>query len=227
MVKRSELLSLDYSIDMKYKLIVSVLSAIIIVFLFVFVWNFFSDKLDNKESVPTCGDGSFYDTCNLNKPYYCDPEREELIEKSSICGCPDGMGKSGESCISIYQSGMNEINLNYVLRGEQKNISFKVYKGMVDYLSGLPKSLYYQGGERLLRSDFKIRNINNPEQKELLLPLLIAIQNTAETKEDQVRIVISIVQNIEFGESEKTLSLPGGNGIAYSRYPYEVLYDSM
>ena len=227
MVKRSELLSLDYSIDMKYKLIVSVLSAIIIVFLFVFIWNFFSDKLDNKEAIPTCGDGSFYDTCNLNKPYYCDAETEKLIEKASICGCPDGMSKSGERCISIYQAQPKEVNFKYVLRGEEKNLSFIAYGGLANYMSTLPKSIYYQGGERLLRSDFKLRNINNEEQKKLLVPLLMEIYNSAESKEDQVRMAISIVQNIEFGESGKTLNLPGSNGLLYSRSPYEVFYDSM
>jgi len=225
--KRSELLSVDYNKDMHYKIIISVLSAIVLVFLFVFVWNFFSDRLDDKESVPTCGDGSFYDTCNLNKPYYCDAETGKLVEKASICGCPDGMSKSGESCFSNYQTQPKEVSLKYVLRGEEKSLDFVVYTGMVNYLSELPKSINYASGERLLRSDFKLRNINNQEQKQLLLPLLIAIQNEAESKEDQVRIAVSLVQNIEFGNSNKTLNLPGDNGITYSRYPYEVLFDRM
>ena len=76
-----------------------------------------------------------------------------------------------------------------------------------------------------MRSDFKLRNINNQEQKQLILPLLIEIENAAKSKEEQVRIAISIVQNIEFGESNLTLNLPGGNEIVHSRYPYEVLYD--
>ena len=227
MVKRSELLSVDYNRDVKYKIIVSVLGAIVLVFLFVFVWNFFSDRLDNKESIPTCGDGSFYDTCNLNKPYYCDAETGKLVEKASICGCPDGMDKSGETCISPYQTTPIEMNLKYLLRGEERNLSFIAYGGLSDYLFSLPKSIYYSGEERPLRSDFKLRNINNQEQKKLLTPLLMEIYNSAENKEDQIRIAISIVQNIEFGQSEKTLNLPDGNGITYSRYPYEVLYDGM
>ncbi len=214
-----------YTQETKDRIIMSILGAIIIVFLFIFLWNFFSDRLDNKESIPTCGDGSFYDTCNLNKPYYCDAETGKLIEKATICGCPDGMTKSEESCASEYQTEQKEINLRYILRGEEKTLAFTVYNGMSDYFFNLPKSINYVGGERLLRSDFKLRNINNQEQKQLLLPLLIAIQNVAETKEDQVRIAISIVQNIEFGESDKKINLPGGNQITYSRYPYQVLYD--
>ena len=222
-----ESVSVDYSQSVKYKIIISALSAVIIVFLFIFVWNFFSERLNEKESIPACGDGSFYDTCNLNKPYYCDAGTGKLVEKASTCGCPDGMSKSGESCISNYQTQPKEINLKYILRGEEKILNFTVYRELADYISNLPKAINYQSGERLLRSDFKLRSINNQDQKQLLLPLLIAIQNTAETKEDQVRIAISIVQNIEFGESNKTLNLPGESGINYSRYPYEVLYDGM
>ncbi|OGJ12614.1 hypothetical protein A3K62_01860 [Candidatus Pacearchaeota archaeon RBG_16_35_8] len=216
-----------YTEQTQHRIILSFLTAVILVFLFIFIWNFFSDKLDEKEGVPTCGDGSFYDTCNLNKPYYCDAEAGKLVEKATLCGCPEGMVKSGETCISHYQIGAKEIALNYTLRGESNNISFKVYENMASYLSGLPKSIYYDGSQRLLRSDFKLRDINNQEQKKLLIPLLVAIENAAETKEDRVRIAISLVQNIEFGNSNRTLNLPGNNGLTYSRYPYEVLYDQM
>ncbi|MEK6830049.1 MAG: hypothetical protein AABY15_08080 [Nanoarchaeota archaeon] len=212
-----------YAQETKYKIIISLLIAIIFVFLFIFVWNYVSAIFDNKEPIATCGDGSFYDTCNLNKPYYC--SEGVLVENAAVCGCPDGMTKSGDNCISKYQTGVEEVNLKYILRGEQKSLSFFVYKGLSNYVSSLPKSINYQTGERPLRSDFKLRSINNQEQKQHILPLLIAIQNIAESKEDQVRIAISIVQNIEFGESEKTLDLPDGNKVAYSRYPYEVLYD--
>lgn len=214
-----------YTEQTKHRMLVSLLIAIIIVFLFIFIWNSFSDMLDEKKGISTCGDGSFYDTCNLNKPYYCDAETGKLIEKASLCGCPENMVKSGDTCISAYQVGTKDITLNYTLRGEEKNLSFKVYEGMANYLSGLPKSLYYEGQERLLRSDFKLRNINNQQQKQLLIPLLIEIENMAESKDDRVRIATSIVQNIEFGGSNKTLNLPGNNGFTYSRYPYEVLYD--
>ena len=207
------------------KIIISILIAIIIVFLFIFLWNIFSANLDNKETIKKCNDGSFADTCNLNKPYYCDGENWLLVEKASVCGCPDEMIKSEDRCVSKYESESKEITLRYVLRGEEKEINLTVYEGLVDYISNLPKVINYVGEEKPLRSDFKLRNINEIEQKKLLLPLLIAIQNTAENKEDQVRIAISIVQNIEFGESDKKMNLPGTNGISYSRYPYEVLYD--
>ena len=216
-----------YTKETKYKIAVSLLSAIVLVFLFVFIWNSFSAKTDEQNAVSTCNDGSFYDTCNLNKPYYCDAETGKLVEKASLCGCPDGMSKSGESCISKYQTDPKDIRLKYVLRGEERYLNFTVYSGLAQYVSNLPKVINYQTGERPLRSDFKIRSINNQEQRQLLLPLLIAIENEARNKEDQIRIAISLVQNIEFGQSNQTLNLPGGNNISHSRYPYEVLYDTM
>jgi hypothetical protein len=224
-IKRSEVLSIDHSKDIHHRIIVSALIAVVIVFLFIFVWNFFSSKLDMKEQILICGDGSFYGTCNMEKPYYCDSETGQLIEKASLCGCPNSMKKVGESCLSKYQFNPKEITLNYILRGKEKTLTFNVYGGLVNYLSSLQKKINYENGEMPLRADFKIRNINNEEQKELLLPLLIEIYNTAETKEDQVRIAVSLVQNIDFWQSNETLNLPGNNGIGYSRYPYEVLYD--
>ena len=213
--------------EVGYKVIISALIAVIVVFLFIFIWNFFSAKLDDKEAIPTCGDGSFYDTCDLNKPYYCDAETGLLIEKASMCGCPNGMSKSEDSCLSQYATAPKDITLKYVLRGEEREINFTVYEGLVDHISNLSKVINYAGEEKPLPSDFKLRNLNDIEQKQLLLPLLIEIQNTAESREDQVRIAISIVQNIEFGQSNETLNLPGETGVAYSRYPYEVLYDGM
>jgi hypothetical protein len=217
-------LSMDYGRDVKYKIIISALCAVIIVFVFIFVWNYFSARYFDSKAIPTCGDGSFYDTCDLNKPYYC--SEGVLTENASVCGCPAGMNKSGNSCISQYQTGPKEIMLKYTLRGEGGEINFTVYKGLADYISNLSKEINYQPGERPLRSDFKIRDISDENQRQLLLPLLVQIQNLAKSKEDQVRMAVSIVQNIPFGNSDKTLSLQGGAQINYSRYPYEVLYDN-
>lgn len=224
-IKRSEILSIDHTKDVHHRIIVSALIAIIIVFLFIFIWNFFDSKLKEEKENFKCGDGSFYGTCNLEKPYYCDAETGQLIEKASLCGCPDSLMKVGEGCISKYSTGEKEITLNYILRGEEKTLNLIVYEGMVNYLSSLQKKINYENGEMPLRADFKIRNINNGEQKQLLLPLLMQIYNSAENEEDRIRIAISLVQNIDFRFSDETVALPGNNGLTYSRYPYEVLYD--
>ena len=224
-LKRSEILSLDYSKDINHRIIVSALIAVIIVFLFIFAWNFFDSKLTEEKEILKCGDGSFYDTFNLEKHYYCDSSTGKLIEKASLCGCPDFLTKFGDSCISKYSTGEKEITMNYILRGKEEIMKFKVYFGMVNYLSNLQKKINYENGEMPLRADFKVRNINNEEQKQLLLPLLMQIYNSADNEEDRIRIAVSLVQNIDFRISNETLVLPGNNGLLYSRYPYEVLYD--
>ena len=73
--------------------------------------------------------------------------------------------------------------------------------------------------------DFKLKHINEEQQRELLLPLVSAIQNRAKDKVDQFRIAVSLVQHIDFGFSGEIVSLIGDKSLNYSRYPYEVLYD--
>ena len=175
-----------------------------------------------KSSIIKCGDETLYGNCSLRKPYFC--LNGTLIEKASVCSCPEILTKKGDLCISKYQTNPKNITLKYVLRGEENEIDFVIYKEMADYISGLPKSIYYQEDEKPSRGDFKLMSINEEEQRELLLPLVTKIQNIAEDKEDQARIAISMVQNIPYGESEKIIIL-GANQVNYSRYPYEVLCD--
>ena len=59
----------------------------------------------------------------------------------------------------------------------------------------------------------------------MLLPIVKQIQNLANDKDDQVRIAISVVQNIPWGISDKKVQF-GNNQLDYSRYPYEVFYGS-
>lgn len=180
---------------------------------------------DSSESVKKCGDNTIYSECSEKKPYFCD--KGKLVEKASLCGCPDGLRKENDSCISPYQTSPKNITLNYILRGKKKEINYVVYKGMVDYLSSLSRVIQYYGNETPLRKDFKLRKINEIQQRNLLLPLVVKIQNLApDNKEDQARIAISLVQMIKFGESDKKISLTPSQQTGYSRYPYEVLYES-
>lgn len=177
----------------------------------------------SSQKIRTCGDGTFYDTCSLRKPYFC--EEGILVEKASICGCNDILNKLGNSCFSKYQTNPKDLTLNYVLRGEEREIVFTVYEGMADYLPGVSRAIYYEGDERPSRADFKLKSMNEEEQREFLLPLVTKIQSITSDEEDQVRIAISLVQSIPYGSSEKTVSFVG-NQVDYSRYPYEVLYDN-
>ena len=178
----------------------------------------------NIQAVPTCGDGSFYNTCSLDKPYYC--YSGILTENVLSCGCPDALMRQGLNCVSQYQSGPEPMNFSYVLDGTNGSISFVAYSGLVTYLSTIPQSIVYTDGQQPLRADFELMRIDEPNQDALLMPLIKDIENLAPNdKTDQARIAISLVQNIPWGSSGKTITF-GASTVDYSRYPYEVLYDN-
>ncbi|MGD9276476.1 MAG: hypothetical protein PVJ67_04865 [Candidatus Pacearchaeota archaeon] len=199
-----------------------ILPAIIIVGALLILIFYFSGS-GEIDKFFSCGDGTPSGSCSDNKPYFCD--KGELVEKAGFCSCQNSMVPEGDSCVSEYAIGPREITLKYVLGGREKEIDFILHKGMADYISGLPRTINSNGGGQPTRQDFKLKDINEPEQREFLLPLVIEIQNTAKDKIDQVRIATSLVQEIPFGASSKTISV-GGPEIGYARYPYEVLYDN-
>ncbi|MCK4552833.1 hypothetical protein KAT80_01385 [Candidatus Pacearchaeota archaeon] len=211
-----------FSITQKYLIVfVVIVSFFILVIAGGYLFNIAKGK--NVQAIPVCGDNSFYDTCSLTKPYFC--LDGALLEKASVCGCPEILKREGDSCISDYQNSSKEITLKYVLRGEEKEINYVVYGGLVDYLFNLPKSISYDENEKPSRRDFKLKNLDEKEQKELLLGLVMKIQNLTPVEEDQMRIAVSLVQNIPYAESEKTFIMRNVV-FNYSRYPYEVLYDN-
>ena len=178
----------------------------------------------SQEKLQTCGDGTSYNICSITKPYYC--VNGSLIEKASVCGCLESMERIGDSCITDLQTEPKSLALKYIFDGEEKTFNFTVYRGLADHLSVLPQGISYASGEKPLRADFTFKKINEEEQRKLLLPLVIEIQNLAPNdKVEQARIAISLVQNIQYGFSDKTDSF-FGNKVNYSRYPYEVLYES-
>ncbi len=188
--------------------------------LFIFLIAFVNAGLFERN----CGDGTKRGECSINSPYFCN-EEQVLIERASLCGCPANTEIQGNSCISPYQKNPKEINLKYILLGNEHNISFTVYEEMTNYLFNLPNQISYSNGEIPKKEDFKFRKINEENQRVLLMPLVIKIQNLDNNKENQARIAISLVQNIPFGYSDE-LVLGGDYEILYSRYPYEILYEN-
>ena len=184
----------------------------LIIFFFLFLYK----------PVHFCNDGTIYSNCSSIKPYFC--ANGEIIENASFCGCSNNSAIHGNSCFSSYQYNPKNITLNYTIDGNSGNISFVVYGKLSDHLSKLPRYMQYTPNSSSVLLDFKIRSLDNPEQNDLLAPLIIAIQNLTANKDDQARIAISIVQNIPFGSSNKTLKF-GAINVDYYRYPYEVLYD--
>jgi hypothetical protein len=195
----------------------------LVVLIILIIFFFFSDLGEEiyGGDLSVCGDSSFYSTCSLVKPYYCD--EGILVEKATLCGCEDGQ-KAGDKCVDDFSTGKKEINLKYVLRGEAGAINFQVYSGVVDYLGNQSKIISYSGNEIISRRDSNLISIDEEVQFRFLIKLVKEIQNLGKTKDDQARIAISLVQNIPFGESNKTVIFVGGE-VPYARYPYEVLYE--
>jgi len=177
-----------------------------------------------------CGDGTAYGECSMRKPYFC--KEGSLVENAPVCGCSNLSVASQTfllyvpdySCKFKYKTNPKNITLKYVLRGQEGRINFVVYGGLADYLSGLPRSISYEGDNKPSRADFKFRNLDDEWQRELLLPLVTEIQNLEVSDTDKMRIAVSLVQKIPYGESEKRGDLID-KSFSYSRYPYEVLYD--
>ncbi|MEK6812385.1 MAG: hypothetical protein AABX76_02400 [Nanoarchaeota archaeon] len=187
---------------------------------FLAVNNNFSLNEEVDKSL-SCGDATPYGACSLTKPYFC--EGGILIEKSSACGCSDISTKDGESCTFQYKNYSQKNSLKYIFNGKTQNIDLTVYAEMADYLYRVPRVIDYGAGEKPVRTDFKLKMINDENQKELLMPLVVQIQNLANNSVDQARIAVSIVQNIPYNYTEKKVAFAGGQ-IDYSLYPYEVLY---
>ncbi len=55
----------------------------------------------------TCSDGTLYNKCSQNKPFYCD--KGKLINASFECGCPEGYKEKNDSCEQIIKCGDNTI----------------------------------------------------------------------------------------------------------------------
>lgn len=190
-------------------------------FLFVIIAIIFFAKNPLEAKVLTCGDGTSYNSCSSVQPYYC--QNGSLVEEALICGCIGQI--NGNFCSNSFQIGENFTTLNYILDGKKESLNFTVYQGMENYTSVIPRSLFYQNGVAPSRENFSLKEINDEQQRQFLLPLVIAIENITKDKVNQARIAISIVQNIPYGFSNKTTSIFGVS-VNYSRYPYDVVYDN-
>jgi len=209
-------------LKMKNKVIVFFVM-IILIASFITAFPFFTKNSlkEEKSETPTCGDGTLYETCSVTKPYFC--EQGILVEKISVCGCSSLSKNLGGSCYSVHQSYPEKITLKYILNRTEKEIDFTMYGEMADYISRVSRVIEYREDEKPSRADFKLKTINDEEQRELLMPLVVKIQNLANDGVEQARIAVSIVQNIPYGSTDKTVFFASGE-INYSQYPYEVLY---
>lgn len=213
--------TLEYKSRNKFILVLVITGVFIFTSFLLSAIMFKSQSQMETQEISVCGDGTLYGDCSKNKPYLC--EKGILVERVSICGCSGVSLDLGGSCFSVHQSYPEAITLRYILNGTEKEIDFTVYGEMTDYLSRVSRAIEYTNGEQPTRGDFKLKTINHEEQRELLIPLVVKIQNLANESVDQARIAVSLVQNIPYGSTEETVLFASGQ-VDYSQYPYEVLY---
>ncbi len=177
---------------------------------------------DNQAIGETCGkikrcrDGTLYSECSQNKPLYC--MEGLLVNNSQTCGCPEGYIKSGDGCISPYGGNPSERILPYTLRGKTSYLQITVHAGLNEYLAALPR-IYYCDPKCPTPQQLELRYLEDGKQKPELLALAEKIKALSDKSDDQVRIAISLVQNIPYDvQGAETGNLT-------NRYPYEVLYD--
>ncbi len=118
---------------------------------------------------------------------------------------------------SRFKTDPKTVDYNYILRGVHGHITYTVYGGLYDYLKKLPRSIsdYTTPPTDI---DFINRNLNDENQKLFLDPFLEQIKGITPNKDDQARIAISLVQNINYD----TAAFMSDN--VEGKYPYEVLY---
>lgn len=118
-----------------------------------------------------------------------------------------------------YMTNPKIVNYEYVLCGNYSQIPYIMYGGMNNYLKSLPRYIRrLRGYSPPTETDFVLRDLDNEEQKPFIDPLVKEIQNITSNKDDQARIAISLVQNLNYDWD----SFKAGN--TTEKYPYEVLY---
>jgi len=169
-----------------------------------------------------CDDGTPHGSCSVNKPYYC--SFGQLKENPSVCGCPAGYILFNGSCVNLDLLPYERRMLGYCIYGMKGYIAFKAYPDANRYLSELGRKLSCE-------EDHYIAIVNNEEQAYFIRDLVKQIKSVTSLRDDQVRIAVSLVQQIEYDYS-KMLStrftcsggvVVEGNPI---RLPYQVLYEN-
>ena len=109
------------------------------------------------------------------------------------------------------------VTLEFMLDGQGWTLDYEVYKGLYDYLADLPREMTYYTTPPTTK-DFIMQKVENEHQREFLLPLVDTIRDFTSDTDDQARVAISIVQNIDYDYAGFEY------GYLYGKYPYEVIY---
>ena len=124
-----------------------------------------------------------------------------------------------------YETGATSRILKYVLRGESGSINLNMYSGVYDEISSRPSPAAcmrydYDNSpcNNVELQQYYLKYLDNPIQKKDLDILANSIKLKSSNKDDQVRIAISLVQNIPY--DNKGFFSTNSNMIS----PYAVLY---
>jgi hypothetical protein len=118
---------------------------------------------------------------------------------------------------SSFKTNPKTVDYNYILRGSRGHLIYTVYGGLNDYLRGLPRGItYYNTPPSDI--DFILRDLIDENQKTFLDPFVDKIKATTSNQDDQARIAISLVQNMDYDMNSFR------NGSIEEKYPYETLY---
>ncbi len=167
----------------------------------------------NNICVESCVDGTIYGECSKNQPFYC--YEGKLISLAKTCGCPKDYILDGENCYYKYEINPKEMTFSY-LGG---SIDLTLYKGVNDYLSNIPREIWFYPDEPSpTTKDFMLKNIDNEIQNKYLMELVDKIKSKTSNEKEQVLIAITLVQMIPYDyDGFYTGNLKG-------KYAYEVLY---
>ncbi|MBD3362020.1 hypothetical protein GF358_04495 [Candidatus Woesearchaeota archaeon] len=172
---------------------------------------------EKSVDIRRCNDGTLYNECSVQKPYYC--LDGNIIKKASVCGCPKNQIASYENCVSAFEITPFEQTFTYTLNGRENSISLTVYKELNDFLSAKPRK-YYCNPECPSSREIEMKYIDNTEQKPYMKKLVSKIKSKTSDKKEQARIAIALVQRIPYADTERR------NNALTGRYPYEVLFDN-
>jgi hypothetical protein len=217
----------------EYYSLCAVVILITLIFGFILAFGIYSDnpnstisgenvdiksRIINSVIIKECSDGTDYNFCSTNKPFYC--LDGNLIEKPETCGCAYEFVWVLNKCVSIYETNPKEIDLNYTLRGKKGSVDYTVYRGLNDYLANLERAVWYTSGQTPPTDEqMSLRYITEKHQSKYISPLVDKIKQLTDNSDDQARIAISIVQTMSYDwDSFSNFSATG-------RYPYETLYD--
>lgn len=109
------------------------------------------------------------------------------------------------------------VEYEYTLRGEEGYITYTVYGGLNEVLKAEPRYIEYYYIEPS-DVDFINKMLDDWRQEQYLDPFVTEIESITPDRDDQARIAISLVQNIDYDyESVDSINF-------VNKYPYEVLY---